>query len=197
MMAAGRSGDGSAARPAAAEGGATEAWIRRARTAASAPFRRLGWMLLHVGRLVGPSEEPAEAVRRLAGEIVEPEVRRKVVASLEGELEGLVDDAAGRGISDRAADALLTIVDILAWLRDGAEPPGWAALGLLEVQVALFNDARDEEEKKMRSAFLDVLRADCRRGSSWCRPSDRRLRRRSDPPSRPWPPVRRPIAPTR
>jgi hypothetical protein len=37
-----------------------------------------------------------------------------VVASLEAELDDLVDDATRRGISDRAADELLLTVDILA-----------------------------------------------------------------------------------
>lgn len=157
MMPAGRFDDGSAGRRAAEEGGATEAWIGRAQTAASAPFLRLGWILLHVGWLVGPSEEPAQAVRRLAGDLVDPQVRRRVVASLEGELDDLLDDAAGRGIRDRAADAALTIVDILAWLRDGGEAPGWAATEVLEVRVALFNDARSAREREMRRAFLEVL----------------------------------------
>jgi hypothetical protein len=114
-------------------------------------------MLLHVGWLLGPSEEPVEALRRLAGDLVDPQVRQNVIASLEGELDDLLGDAADRGITDRAADALLEIVDILAWLRDGAEPPGWAAIELLEVHVALFNDARGEDEMEMRRAFLDVL----------------------------------------
>ena len=124
---------------------------------ASAPFLRLGWGLVHAGWSVSPPEEPPDAVARLTGVPVDTEAREVVVASLEGELDGLLEDAAAPGISDRSADALLMIVEILAWLRDGAAPPGWAAMELLEVQVALFNDAREEDEKEMRQAFLDVL----------------------------------------
>jgi hypothetical protein len=124
---------------------------------ASAPLLRLGWGLVHVGWFVSPPEERVDAVARLTGVPVDTEAREVVVASLEGELGDLLDDAAARGISDRAADALLMIVGILAWLRDGAEPPGWAAMELLEVQVALFNDAPREDEMETRQAFLDVL----------------------------------------
>jgi hypothetical protein len=156
MIVAGRFDDGSAERATLQMAGTLEAAIRRARSAASAPFLRLGWLLLHAGWLIGPSGEPLEAARRLEGG-ADPQVRQKVVASLEGELRDLVDDATGRGISDRAADALLVTVDILAWLRDGGEPPGWAATELLEVRVALFNDALHDDEREMRRAFLDVL----------------------------------------
>jgi hypothetical protein len=158
MIAAGRSDEASAgSRPPKAALETLAAGIRKARRAASAPFLRLGRRLPRAGWLVRPSEEPVEAARRLARDSVDPQLRRKVVASLEAELDDLVDDASGRGISDRAADELLLTVDILAWLRDGAEPPGWAAIELLEVQVALFNGARREDERETRAAFLDVL----------------------------------------
>lgn len=157
MIAAGRfEGESAEQRPAQADG-ASEGWVRKARSAASAPFLRLGWTLLHAGWLIGPVEEPLDAARRLAGDLVEPQVREKVVKSLQGEVDDLLDDAAGRGITDRSADALLLMVDILAWLRDGAEAPGWAATELLEVHVALFNEALGEDEREMRRAYLDVL----------------------------------------
>jgi hypothetical protein len=157
-MPAGRFDDGRARRRPRGEGGAAESWIRKARSVASAPLLRLGSGLVQAGRSVSPPEEPVDAVARVTGvAVIDTQAREVVVASLEGELGDLLDDAAAPGISDRAADALLMIVEILAWLRDGAEPPGWAAMELFEVQVALFNDARKEDEKETRQAFLDVL----------------------------------------
>jgi hypothetical protein len=156
-MPAGRFDDAPAGRRPSGEAHAIWTGIRRARSVASAPLLRLGWVLVHAGWSVSPPEERVDAVERLTGVPVDTRAREMVVTSLEGELGDLLDDAAGPGISDRAADALLMIVGILAWLRDGAEPPGWAAMEELEVQVALFNDARKEDEEEMRQAFLDVL----------------------------------------
>jgi hypothetical protein len=157
MMPAGRFDDDAAEGRTPGEARVIKAGARTIRSAASAPFLRLGWGLVHAGWSVSPPEEPVDAVARLTGVPVDTQAREVVVASLEGELGDLLEDAAARGISDRAADALLMIVDLLGWLRDGAGPPGWAAMELLEVRVALFNDARREAEKETRQAFLDVL----------------------------------------
>jgi hypothetical protein len=156
-MPAGRFDDGPAEGRAPGEARVIRAGNRTIRAVASAPLLRLGWGLVHAGWSVSPPEEKVDAVARLTGVPVDTQAREIVVTTLEGDLDGLLDDAAARGISDRATDALLTIVGILAWLRDGAEPPGWAAMEELEVGVALFNDAHKDEEKEIRQAFLDVL----------------------------------------
>jgi hypothetical protein len=129
MMPAGRFDDRQAEERTPGEARVIRAGTRTIRSVASAPLLGLGWGLVHAGWSVSPPEEAVDAVARLTGVPVDTQAREVVVASLE----------------------------ILAWLRDGAEPPGWAAMELLEVQVALFNDARKEDEKETRRAFLDVL----------------------------------------
>jgi hypothetical protein len=59
MIAAGRFDDGSAGRRTPRMTGAFSAGIRKARSAESAPFLRLGSMLLHRGWLIGRRESPS------------------------------------------------------------------------------------------------------------------------------------------
>jgi hypothetical protein len=66
VMPAGRFDDASGERGRPQMATTLGAGIRTARSAASAPFLRLGWMLLHAGWLVGPSKEPIGSTRRLS-----------------------------------------------------------------------------------------------------------------------------------
>ena len=83
--------------------------------------------------------------------------RRAVAKSLSSEMDDMVEDAAKRGVSARGAEVLLLTSEIVRWLRDGGELPGRGAIELLEVHVAIFNDARHPEEHESRRALLIVL----------------------------------------
>jgi hypothetical protein len=155
MMAAGRSDAGAAEPRPDDENGKGAAAFRKARTVAAGPFIRLGWAFLHMGWLVGPADEEFGAARRMNGDFVSPGDRAMVIETLQGEVDDLLDDAAGRGVDGRSADAMLLMLDILDWLRGEAEPPGWAAIELLEVRVALFNEAQGDEEREMRNATVE------------------------------------------
>jgi hypothetical protein len=79
--------------------------------------------------------------------------------SLEGALEDMLEDAARRGITERVAKALLLTADIVRWIREGGDLPGEGAIELLEIHVAVFNDARHEEERESQRDLLAVLLA--------------------------------------
>ena len=85
-----------------------------------------------------------------------PEHRARVIDSLEGDLDCLVDDAAERGITERSAGELLLTVAILGWLR-GGELPGRGAVDFMERHVAALNGARHDEEIELRDALRAVL----------------------------------------
>lgn len=88
---------------------------------------------------------------------LEGALRRKVAESLSAELDDMLEDAAKRDISARGAEVLLLTAEIVRWLREGGELPGRGAIELLEVHVAIFNDARHEEERESQRALLAVL----------------------------------------
>lgn len=118
-------------------------------------------VLFHAGELVRPgaaSLEDSDLVdsppARLDGA-----VRQNVAESLSAELDDMLDDAARRDISARGAEVLLLTAEIVRWLREGGGLPGRGAIELLEVHVAIFNDARHEEEHEARRALLAVLLA--------------------------------------
>jgi hypothetical protein len=79
--------------------------------------------------------------------------------SLAAEVDDMLEDPAKREVSARGAEVLLLTADIVRWLRDGGELPGKSAVELLELHVAIFNDARHEEERDEQRALLAVLLA--------------------------------------
>ncbi|MBS1888803.1 MAG: helix-turn-helix transcriptional regulator [Actinobacteria bacterium] len=93
---------------------------------------------------------------RVAG--LAAEDRARVVDSLEGDLDCLVDDAASRGITERAAEELLLTAAVLDWLRGGGLP-GRGAVEFMEDRVAAMNGARHEGEVELRDALRAVLEA--------------------------------------
>ena len=175
MMVVGRSDNGPTGSRSPRQRAGLVTGITVARSAASALLLRIGWMMVRAGWRVGPPGDPVEEARRMTGD-VDPEARRTAIVCLKGEVDDIVDDVTHRQIGDRSADALLVMVEILAWLEDGAEPPGWAATELLEVQVAIFNDASSETEWEIRRALRDVLL--CLLGEQVASLRDDRLRRR-------------------
>jgi hypothetical protein len=132
-------------------------------------------ILVRAGELVGPGREPV----RVAGTPDSPPapldsaVRRKVGQSLAAEVNDMLEDAAKRGVSERGAEVLLLTADVVRWLRDGGELPGKGAIELVELHVALFNDARHEDEREAQQALLAVLlalvdaQAEVIRGGRW------------------------------
>lgn len=115
--------------------------------------------LVHIAELVEPTHSPRESAAPSPYASLDEAARRRVGTDLEEELRDMLDDAAKRGVTDRSAEVLLLTADIVRWLRDAGELPGKGAIELLEVHVAVFNDARHEEERAMQRALLAVLLA--------------------------------------
>jgi hypothetical protein len=118
-------------------------------------------ILLRAGELMRPG-----AASREEGGLPDPPtarldraVRQKVARSLSAELDDMLEDAAKRDVSARGAEVLLLTAEIVRWLGDGGELPGKGAIELLEVHVAIFNDARHEEEHESQRVLLVVLLA--------------------------------------
>jgi hypothetical protein len=132
-------------------------------------------ILVRAGELVGPGAPSLEegALPDSPSVRLDGAVRRKVGATLAAELDDMLEDAAKREVSARGAEVLLLTAEIVRWLRDGGELPGKGAIELLEVHVAIFNDARHEEEREMQRALLAVLltlvgaQAEAIRGGRW------------------------------
>jgi hypothetical protein len=126
--------------------------LRRARISVSAA-------LVRVADLVAPARRGDDAAAESRPVRLDPAVRRRVGASLEGELSDMLEDAAKREISGQGAKALLLTADIVRWLREGEDLPGDGAIELLEIHVAVFNGAPHEEERRSQWDLLAVLLA--------------------------------------
>jgi hypothetical protein len=139
--------------PAAGAHGATPPTgdaLRKARTATSAA-------LVRAAELVAPMCPPGEGPAHTPRVRLDRAARRRAGDNLAEELDDMLEDAAKREVTASGAEALLLTADIVRWLRDGGELPGRGAIELLEVHVAVFNDARHEEEVDLQRALLNVL----------------------------------------
>jgi hypothetical protein len=121
--------------------------------------RKFANFLLRPSRPVDPGLSPddGEGASALAG--LDDTARRTALNSLEEELADQMDDAANRGVSERATEDLLLTAAIVRWLREGAELPGQGAIEMMEIHAAIFNGARHEEERELQRAFESVLTA--------------------------------------
>jgi hypothetical protein len=86
-----------------------------------------------------------------------PVARARVISALEGDRDCLVDEAAERPITERAAEELLLTDGLLRWLR-GGEPPGPGAAELLEKHLAGFTRAPERTERELAEGLDTVLK---------------------------------------
>jgi hypothetical protein len=131
---------------------AEEPPFRQARSAIAVGLLRAARVIEPIPRAQGGAAPPP-SVR------LDPAAGQRVGRSLERELEDMLEDAANRGITERVAKALLLTADIVRWIREGGDLPGEGAIELLEIHVAVFNDARHEEERESQRDLLAVLLA--------------------------------------
>jgi hypothetical protein len=111
--------------------------------------RLVEWGWTFAGRVAARCEG------RRAG--LSPATRDRVISALEGDLDCLVDEAAERPITERAAEELLLTDALLHWLRGGVLP-GPGAAELLEKYLAGFTRAPERTERELAEGLDAVLK---------------------------------------